>query len=252
MKTLIILLTMLMPMLNPAWADQVSDLMKRGNEAYSSGHYEEAQKNYKAIVAQGFESAELYYNLGNTYFKTNANTLAIIYYEKAKKLAPNDEDIQFNLGFVNSRNIDKIDVLPEFFLTKWWNSVIASKSADQWAFLCILATSLFVACIVFYFISRHVFFRKLGFFLGFLFLILGIFTFKFANRQYENAVNATKAIIVTPSLTLKSQPMDKGSQLVVLHEGIKVTLLNQSLDWYEVSLPNGTIGWLKSSDIVVI
>ena len=99
------------------------ELMKQANEAYQAKKYNEAVNLYLQIVNNGNEGAVLYYNLGNAYYKCKEPAKAVLWYERALRLSPNNEDIQHNIAFVNQSFVDKIDVLPSLFLVRWWNSL---------------------------------------------------------------------------------------------------------------------------------
>jgi tetratricopeptide (TPR) repeat protein len=224
-------------------------VVSSANKAYTDGLFTNALELYKQVLKDGYESPELYYNIGNVYYKMNDFTSAILYYERAKKLDPGNEDIEYNLKVANSRIADKIEPIPEMFYRRWYASLTRQFSADTWAKAGIMAFIFFLVLASFYVISRILFLRKLGFWLGIILLLLSVFSFLFAWQNFRSAKNQTEAIIFTPTVIIKSSPDDKSIDLFVLHEGTKVQLLDQIGNWYEIKIANGSIGWLPSASV---
>jgi len=223
------------------------------NEQYASGEFERAVENYTTILNQGYFSAELYYNLGNAHFKLGNTTLAILYYEKAKKLAPFDEDIQYNLGIVNTRIIDKIEPIPDMFYVKWYKQFVNQQSADMWGNITIALFIVFLIFISAFFVSRKTAIKKAGFYFGILLLLACVLTFNFARDQHKNATSNNTGILIAPSVPVKSAPYDKsGKNIFVLHEGTKVIIIDYEGDWVKIRLSNGEKGWLQKGSMLVI
>ncbi len=248
MKKLVLLITVLLFSLGSMAAENQLTIAK-ANKAYGDGQYQTAVDHYKQVLQSGFESWDLYYNLGNSFYKLNDFPSAILYYEKAKKLNPGSEDISFNLTVTNNKIADKIEPLPEMFYKKWIRSVIQFFSVDQWAWsvvlfflLTLIAASLFV-------VSRRIFLRKAGFWLAALFFIISAISFRFAWTNYQTLQSNESAIIFSPTVTVKSSPDDKSIDLFVLHEGTKVRILDNIGTWYEIKIPNGSVGWLPSASV---
>ncbi len=227
------------------------DILKTGNEQYLNGEYEGAATTYQSIIDSGYASAELYYNLGNAYYKSHNITMALVNYERAHILKPKDEDILNNLEVAREFVVDRIEVLPEFFLRRAYVGFVKTLDADIWA-LVSLAT--FVSSLVFllvYFFSKKISIRKLGFWTGILFLFLSLSTLMFADQQHRLTTRHNQALIRTPSVAIKSSPDDKsGTDLFLLHEGTKITVDDQLGEWREVVLSDGNRGWLKESDLI--
>ena len=125
------------------FAGGVDTLFYKANAAYDQEFYEEAIVSYEQVIAEGFESSQLYFNLGNSYFKLNDYPSAIYFFEKAKKLSPNDEDILFNLTVANGLIVDKIEPVPELMFTQWWRSFYNMFNANTWAIISIAGFILF-------------------------------------------------------------------------------------------------------------
>jgi tetratricopeptide (TPR) repeat protein len=253
MKGLItILLFYLLSILQGFSSDIPDSLVLSGNKAYNEANYEEAARHYQSVIDNGFASASLYYNLGNSYFKLNNIPAAILYYEKALKLDPKDEDINFNLNLANSRIIDKIEPVPEFFIRKWWNQLVMIMLPAHWGIITIMFFILLLVSITVFIISRSVLIRKISFWAGSLVLVLTLISFYIGNRSLRVLQDQQHGIIFTPTVTVKSSPTDNSVDLFVIHEGTKVELLDKLEGWSEVKIANGSIGWVRDSDYKAI
>lgn len=227
-------------------------LMDSAASYYSAAKFEKAIETYEKVLANGYESAELYYNLGNAYFKSNKVAQSIVNYERAKRLLPADEDIEFNLRLANTHVVDKIDVIPEFFLSSWWNKFNQILSSNQWAIISLSSFVLSLLLLLFFFLSQQVVARKVTFWLGLLLIVASVFTFNFSRKQKWLAENEPEAIIQTPSVVVKSSPSENGTELFLIHEGLKVKVTDHLNDWREIRLPDGNKGWIKNLDVIVI
>jgi tetratricopeptide (TPR) repeat protein len=248
MKKLFVIISLLF-LTGGLYAMDYNLTITRANKAYTDGLYTNALELYKQVLNDGYESPDLYYNIGNVYYKMNDFTSAILYYERAKKLNPGNEDIDYNLKVANSKIADKIEPIPELFYRRWVASLTRQFSADTWAEAGIIGFIVSLILAAFYVISRILFIRKFGFWLGIIFLFLSLFCFLFAYQNYRNVKNETDAIIFAPTVTIKSSPDEKSIDLFVLHEGTKVQLLDQIGTWFEIKIANGSIGWLPSSSV---
>ena len=121
-----------------AFASADDSLMRQGNTAYQNGDYELAIDCYQEIIQHGNEGAILYYNLGNAYFKAKQTPEALLWYERALRLDPSNEDIKHNIAYANLQITDKIEVLPELFIVRWWNGLSQSMTATAWAVMAVV------------------------------------------------------------------------------------------------------------------
>ena len=224
-------------------------IIAKANKAYSDGLYTNAADLYKQVITSGYSSWELYYNLGNTYYKLNDFPSAILYYEKAKKLNPGNEDIDFNLKVTNNKISDKIEPLPELFYKQWYRGLVESFPVDTWSWIVIIAFILAMGSASVFIISRRVIIRKTSFWLGVLLFVLSLCSFLFAYQNYQTLNNNSAAIIFAPTVTVKSSPDEKSIDLFVLHEGTKVQIIDNIGVWYEIRISSGSIGWLPSSTV---
>jgi tetratricopeptide (TPR) repeat protein len=242
-----VFITLLVTGFFTSFAADIDTLFYKANAAYAGEYYEDAIQHYNKIIEEGYESPVLYFNLGNAYFKNNELPPAILYYEKALKLSPNDEDIRFNLQLANARIIDKIEPVPELFIYAWWRSFYNMMPVDSWAVLSVAGFILFIVLFLFYLLSRSMIIRKIAFFSGLVVLVMTIFSFSISYRKYHNFHNQKEAIVFTPTITVKSSPNPNSVDLFVIHEGSKVLIRDQVGDWYEIRIANGSVGWLPAS-----
>ena len=230
---------------------QENNSFEEANAAYNEGDYEQAMTIYGNIVDSGLESAELYYNMGNTYYKMRQYPMAILYYEKALKLDPGDEDIRTNLEIANLAVVDKINVLPQSFIERWWNSLKSSLSADGWAWVSVIAFALFLLCLFAFLMARRTGLRKAGFFVGLLVAICLVLSVVFAVGKYQDLRQQDEAIVMTPTVTVKSSPSENSVDLFVLHEGTKVRVMDNTNGWNKIKIADGSVGWLQAETMTV-
>jgi tetratricopeptide (TPR) repeat protein len=234
-----------------AESKDLQDLLQTGNQYYLDGQYEMAVQSYQSIIDSGYASAELYYNLGNAYYKSHDITMALVNYERARILKPNDPEINHNLEIAREFVVDRIEVLPEFFLRRAYVGFVKIFDADIWALVSVIAFGLALGLFLAYFFLNQLFFRKLSFWIAVLCIVMATSTYLFALQQNNLVTKHHQAIILTPSVTIKSSPDEEsGTDLFLLHEGTKVTISDELGDWREVVLSDGNSGWLKESDLI--
>jgi tetratricopeptide (TPR) repeat protein len=226
-----------------------ADLLQKANELYTKDQFKEAIEVYNQILKTNMESPEVYFNLGNAYYKTNQFTLAILNFERAKVLAPDDEDIEFNLLVVNQKVVDSIQELPGIFIVRWWNALVNSQTTDTWATLSILGFIIFLVLLGLYFFAKTGDIKRVSFWAGCFLLVFTIFTWSFAAKQKSRLINHNYAIVMQPTVTVKSSPSEKGTNLFVIHEGLKVKITDKLGDWVEIRLADGNKGWLLTESV---
>jgi len=231
------------------YAGEDSQIINKANTAYGDGHYADAIELYEQLINNGLESPELYYNLGNSYFKINDLPSAILYFEKAIKLDPSDEDVTFNLKVANSMIPDKIEEVPVMFYKRWWNSIYDLFGANMWAKLSIICLIAFLLMLAIYFAGNSYFIKKTFFWVALIFFVFTIFSFSFSFQKYNTSVDTKEAIVFDPTITVKSSPDEGSIDLFVIHEGTKLTILDHIGNWYEIRIANGSVGWLPVSSI---
>ena len=225
--------------------------IKAAETAYASEQYDKAIELYESVLKNYGDSYELFYNLGNSYYKTGQTANAILNYERALLIKPGDSDVRFNLEMAKQQT-DKIEPLQDFFLKKWFRSVQNLIAVDSWATVGIVCFVLFICCLVLFFFSKWMRLKKLGFYFGIILFIVVIFANVFAYNQKNELLNRRGAIVFTPTVTVKSSPDNSGTDLFVLHEGTKVFIRSSVGDWHEIALEDGNVGWINKKDITVI
>jgi tetratricopeptide (TPR) repeat protein len=222
------------------------------DSAYVNGNYQEAIKGYEALLKQGV-SAEIYYNLGNAYYRTENITRAVLNYERALLLSPGDGDIRFNLQIARSKTIDKIVPESEMFFVTWYRSLVNIMSVDGWGRTALISLALVIVLFLVYLFSARVWMQKVGFFGGAALLLLFVLSNFFAWQQRQQLLYRQGAIVVAPSVTVKSTPAQNGTDLFILHEGTKVVITDGSMkNWREIRLADGKKGWIESKKIELI
>ena len=227
-------------------------LLDSANNAYASGNYQESIKFYNQVLADQIEAPEIYFNLGNAYFKSNNIPYAILNYERAKKKSPNDDDILVNLKIVNQKIVDKVEIIPTFFISDWQSNFMNLLSEKNWSVLCIVLFASFFIVLAIYLSVNKIIQKQLSFWVSILLLCATTLSFFMAKKQKMLMDNKTEAIIISPSITVKSSPSENGNKLFIIHEGLKVNIVETKDLWSEIKLANGNVGWLKTSSYLLI
>lgn len=228
---------------------QDNSMFQVANEEYNTGEFKAALESYKAVLSKGELSPQVYYNMGNCYYRLDRNTEAIYYYERALKLDPSDEDVEHNLQLAYARTIDKIEPLPEWELTRSYKNLALSSSADFWAIAFLITFALGFILFILYIYAHAVSMKRVFFFSGFAGVIFSVFFLILALSHQSILSNADSAIVFAPSITAKSAPTGQSKNLFVLHEGAKVGVDSKKNEWAEIRLPNGNKGWVPMSSI---
>ena len=235
-------------------------LVEQANKAYSEDKFIEALKIYEEAVAKEGVSTELYYNIGNTYYRLGSKGKAILYYERALALDPSNNDARENLDFVNTKIIDKTVVDEANIIVVFFRNVGNSLTSDGWATTAIALFILFIGAVALYIFAGSVIARKIGFFGGMALIILDIVANYYAFSSKERTQNHSYAIITTSSVTLSTSPRapkDKTEEAFILNEGTKVLVID-SVDnnnnsrverWYDVKADDTHRAWIKGSNI---
>ncbi len=231
------------------FATNTEETIKAANNAYNQSLYDSALVTYQKVLDAGYESGELYYNIGNSYYKNNDIASAILYYEKAKKLIPNDESTEYNLNIANSMIVDKIEKVPELFYKVWWNFFYNFMGSDAWAVFALISFSLLVITIGLFIITNTRINRKVSFYVSVLLLLVTITSSTLAYQKYYYNIEHKEAIVFDLSITVKSSPTQNAVDLFVIHEGTKVRIIDKIDNWVEIKIKNGSIGWLPEKSI---
>ena len=244
MKYLLIILFSLQMLSASEWDVYLSE----GNKAYSKGNYEDAIVHYSKIIENDVESGELYFNMGNAYYKLDEIGKSIYYYEKALKFIEGDEALEQNLKIAQLKIIDKIEPVPRLFIWDWIDSTMRILSIENWGWLTLAL--FFLMAIIF---SLYILFTKrLLFRFSWIFLVLfSISIIIFIGRIYLFESNEF-GIIFEKKVAVMSEPNLGASEVFILHEGTKIKINRKLNDWFEISIADGKTGWCKSNSIGTI
>ena len=195
-------------------------------------------------------SADIYYNLGNAYYRTDNITKALLNYERAHLLSPGDDDINFNLQFARSKTIDKLAPESEMFFVTWYKSLVNFTTLDNWAKTSILAIIGALFLVLLYLFGPHLLLRKVGFFGAIVFIVIFLLSNLFAFQQKQMLANRTGAIIITPSVNVKKTPAKSSADQFVLHEGTRVDITDKAMKgWRGIKLSDGREGWIETKHL---
>lgn len=225
---------------------------QKGIQFYQKGNYQEAAKVLESICEQGYEGESLFYNLGNAYFRSGQIGLAILYYEKAKKSSPSDEDINHNLNFANSKIIDRIETLPRFFIFDWWENILAFFSISGWTYVTYFFYLLILISISVYYFTRSLKVQRLAFYSGVGSFILFIAAVLLLLVNLNRDLNVKYAVIVESEVISKFSPDQNSKDAFIVHEGLKVRAEDSIGDWTKIKLIDGKIGWIRKNNLRVI
>ena len=220
------------------------------DSAYVKGDYKVAIEIYESLAANNGESADVYYNLGNAYYKSENIAKAVLNYERALLLNPGDEDIQFNLELARSKTVDKVAPEYKFFLMEWLEGIINLLSISAWSILAVVSFVVMLLTLLLFLFGKSVSTKKTGFIIALFSLFITIFANLSALHRYHYLTERSDAVIMEPSVTAKSTPSNSGTELFVIHEGRKVKISDDSMrEWTEIELEDGNKGWIPSSSL---
>lgn len=223
------------------------------DSAYINNDFTNAAELYESILKNKGESADIYYNLGNSYYKMNNIAKAVLNYERALLLNPGNNDIRFNLELARSKTVDKVTLPSEMFFITWIQSLINSMSEKGWVQTGIVTFILTIFMLALFIFGKRVVWKKIGFISAICFFAICIFSNIFASKQKAELLNRDSAIIIAPSVTVKSTPNQSGTDLFILHEGRKVMIKDNTMkEWKEIRLEDGNVGWVPTNVIEII
>lgn len=266
MKKIFALLLLMVPVLGMAQESEgmmslVADSTKidaiptlaEADSAYIQGDYLTAISMYEWIVQNQGVNATLYMNLGNCWLKRDEVAKAILCYERAYLIDPSDPDIRFNLELARTKTVDKVNPVNQLFIVVWFKKLLAVLDVNGWAVLTVVLFAITILLAGVLLFSKKSGIRKISFSFSAFFLLLSILSFIFATTQMGNLKQRDTAIIMSPSVTVKSTPTSAGTDLFIIHEGRKVKILDSSMkEWVEIRLEDGNTGWIPVSVMEII
>lgn len=227
---------------------EADSLTAQGSRAYAAGEHAAALALFDS-AASAFTSPALLYNIGNCHFKLNDIPHAILYYERALRLAPGDADVQTNLELARQNVVDRVNELPSFSLGSTWSRIRGGRDADQWARRSLWACLAFFVALAAAVALRQRTARRVLFGLSGLLFIGTALSIAFAAFRHKEVTDQSEAIIMSAKVDVRSEPRDGSTVLFVLHRGTKVTILQQDNAWSEVQLANGSVGWMPPASL---
>jgi tetratricopeptide (TPR) repeat protein len=227
-------------------------LFNKATEAYNKADYNKAIENYLEIIAGGQHSSELYFNLGNSYYKLNQVGPSIYYYEKALLLKPNDAEILNNLAYAQNMTLDAIEVMPETSLSKIYNDITGFLSFDQWSYAAIIFTILFVLLYIGFYFLEYATQKRIAFITSMISLIIAVVSIVFAFLQYSDFQADQPAIVFEDEVNVVSEPNQRSQTVFTLHEGTKISVLETLNEYHKIRISDGQTGWLTSESIKLL
>jgi len=235
-----------------SFAQNEEEIFQQGNEYFQKKQYDNAIESYRKLVNSGYEGTALYYNLGNAYYREGKIGYAILYYEKALKLSPGDEDIKHNLALANLKTIDKLESFPKFFLFEWWEGLLALFSAYGWTIVTYIFYILLILSVAFYFYSRSHYQQRVVVISGLSGFILLVLSCTLLVIKLNKELNIKSGVVVENTVNVKLSPDAGSNDAFIIHEGLKVRLEDEVDNWIKIRLEDGKVGWIQESDAKII
>jgi len=219
---------------------------------YEQGNFETALESWQRVVESGFESPELYYNMGNAAFRSNSIGHAVLYYEKALKLDPSMNDAENNLEFLSRYKSDAFEEVPEFFLRTWFSKAVHALPEHAWSIMALAGFVFTLAFLLLYIFTRGLTLKKTSFFASLAGLLFTVFTLSSALASHHEIIHPESGIILSPSVLVRSTPSETGTELFILHEGTRVKVNEEVTGWHNIRIIDGREGWIRTDDFGTI
>lgn len=250
LNLLLMVLTLNLPF--RVYSSDAATTYQEANTSFMQQDYPKAIEQYEKLLSSGQIAAEVYYNLGNSYYKTGDITRAILNYERARLMQPSDQDINHNLRMAYLGTIDKIEPLPKVFYEEWWERIVNEGSVDRRSINSVaLLWLLFISGSIYLFAGKRII-RKVAFLSAVGLLVVYLFMFYLTRLQHHSLNEHHAALIFSESAFVKSSPDDRSANLFMLHSGTRVEILDELRDWKKIRIANGSEGWVISANLEVI
>lgn len=228
------------------YAQSPQEHILKAEQLYEQQEFDSARALYHSLIEAGYESADIFYNLGNTYFRRMDIAHAILWYERAFLRAPRDPEIVHNLAFAHAQQVDKIESVGQGFFKQIYTDIYRVFLPNTWTVISIICFLIFLAGIALFLFSRAVILKKLGFFTGLFFMLCALATYATARSRHHELTAREYAIILEPTVSIKTEPTPQSRVLTVVHGGLKVTVLQERNSWSSILLEDGKQGWIES------
>jgi tetratricopeptide (TPR) repeat protein len=252
MNRLSILLLVTLGVVGEAQTQTPEQLFQQANGLYQQGKPAEARDLYEGLRQNGLESGELYYNLGNAYYKAGDLGRAILNYERALRLLPTDDDVRHNLELANLRITDRIEPVPRLFVWEYWDAVKNSFSLRSATWLAYAAYLLLLAFIAATVLSRTYRLRKVAFIASLAAGVILVALLALFFAKLSQGSRTDEGVVVASLTTVKNSPDSRSSDAFVLHAGVKVWILDTVSEWKKIRLADGKVGWMETAAVEVI
>lgn len=230
----------------------LADTLEEAHKAYEEARYEEAAALYHEVTDTKGASATVYYNLGNTYYKKQEWAKAILYYEKALQINSRMKDARFNLELTQTHIRDKIEPVPQPLLSILWQNTMQFLAPAGWLYLAILLSVLAAVAALLLYRSNRPDIRRPAFNVLLFSSIAALVVMVISLSSRHDMLTHQRAVIMEPTVILRSEPSESSTSLFILHEGLTVDIERSERDWFYISLPDGNTGWLRSEVIETI
>ena len=249
-KTILLLLVLFTSLISlQAWAIENQALYLTAQNAYKNQDYAKAISSYQQIIENEAIASEVFYNLGNCYFKTDSIGKAIQYYEKARKLIGDEEDLMHNLKMAHNRTVDKIEPMPEFVVTSTWKNIVNYNTADIWANYALINFAFVFVTLILYQLAKQPSLKKTFFGLSILLALMTLIFYMLAKNRTNADNSINNGVVIVASAAIKSAPQNTSTDLFVIHEGTVFKILENQTDWLKIRLDNGNLGWIQKTAI---
>jgi len=244
------ILAIFVGLMNVTVAQEVDDsAFAKANSLYTAENYQEAASSYESILQSGEHSAEVYFNLGNSYYKMNKVGPAIYNFEKALQLNPTDAEIKNNLKFAEQLRVDTVEKSQQNPVQEFLNTTFLSLSVDTWAYISIMLALVAILCFILYHYATTTGKKRLFFVLSMVFLLGMIFSIVAASYSQELNENNQQAIVFSSETVTRAEPKDSAESSFLIHEGTKVTIVEEYGNWVKIEVANGSQSWMPIADL---
>jgi tetratricopeptide (TPR) repeat protein len=237
---------------NSIYAQTVEENFSIANDLYKNEKFEKAIELYKQIETEGFVSSEMYFNLGNSYYKLNKVGPSIYYYEKSLILGALNEDVKNNLVFAKRLALDNIEELPKTVFQKINKNYLQKLSYNQWAIVVIMFSILGSFLFLLFYFANEPSKKRFYFITSSLSFILLIGSFIITYNQYSFSKNNKEAIVFAVKTEVRNAPTLNSEEVFTLHEGSKVFVLDAVDNWKKIKLADGKVGWIIADEIKLL
>jgi tetratricopeptide (TPR) repeat protein len=220
-------------------------LFSTANQMYQTGNYTAAANQYEEILKSGILSKEIYYNLGNAYYRLNHIGRAMLNYERALRFSPTDSDILHNIAMTKAKLTDDIESVDDTFIVRWVRQLRGVLSSDGWSSFGLFFLWMGVGGLVIWMWGKQRVWKKRGFVAGLILIPLSCVPFLLAKSAIWAAQSNQYAIIMVAETPLRAVPDLNANATLTLHEGLKIMIQESNTQFFNVRLPNGEVGWIE-------